>query len=94
MATVVNKHYQEYDVYIGRGSILGNPFPINDSIGDTREIVIDRYRDWLWKQVRCGKITKQYLKSLDGKRLGCFCSPKSCHGDIIVKAIKWAKENE
>jgi hypothetical protein len=31
------------------------------------------------------------LLELDGKRLGCFCKPKLCHGDIIVAAVNWAK---
>lgn len=26
MCEVVNKHYQEYDIYIGRGSKWGNPY--------------------------------------------------------------------
>jgi hypothetical protein len=28
------------------------------------------------------------LKELLGKRLGCFCAPSKCHGDILLKAIK------
>lgn len=92
--TVVNKHYQEYDVYIGRGSLLGNPFPINESIGETRAVVIEKYRKWLWKEIQKGNINTEYLKSLDGKRLGCFCAPAPCHGDVIIKAIEWLKENK
>jgi hypothetical protein len=94
VCVVVNKHYQEYDVYIGRGSVLGNPFPINESLGDTRAVVIEKYRVWLWQQIKAGVITLDYLRSLDGKRLGCFCSPAACHGDVIVQAVNWAKEQE
>lgn len=92
MCEVVNKHYQAYDVYIGRGSPLGNPFPIDESAGQTRAIVIEQYRRWLWKEIKEGRVTLDYLRSLDGKRLGCFCAPKACHGDVIVQAVKWAKE--
>lgn len=91
MCEIVNKHWQKYDVYIGRGSPLGNPFPINESIGDTREVVINKYRIWLWKQIREGRIATSYLRSLDGKKLGCYCAPKPCHGDIVVQAVAWAK---
>jgi hypothetical protein len=28
------------------------------------------------------------LNELLGKRLGCFCAPRKCHGDILLKAIK------
>jgi hypothetical protein len=77
-------------VYIGRGSIWGNPFPIDESVGDTREIVIEKYRSHLFSQVKNGEITIEQLSSLQGKTLGCFCKPKACHGDIIVKAVEWA----
>lgn len=89
MTTVVNKYKEDYDVYIGRGSIWGNPYTIGED-GD-REVVIAKYRSYLWSQIEAGFITKEQLLSLDGKRLGCFCKPKPCHGDIIVKAIEWIK---
>lgn len=88
---VVNRHYEEFDVYIGRGSLLGNPFPIDDSKGHTRKIVIAWYKIWLWERIKDGTITLDYLRSLDGKRLGCYCAPKACHGDIIKDAVEWAK---
>ena len=25
------------------------------------------------------------LKELEGKELGCWCSPNKCHGDVLVK---------
>lgn len=87
MCRVVNKYKEEYDVYIGRGSMWGNPFKIG--VDGTREQVIEKYRCWLWKQIKLGRITKEDLLTLDGKRLGCFCAPKSCHGDVLVKAVEW-----
>jgi len=27
------------------------------------------------------------LKLLQGKNLGCWCSPKSCHGDVLIDAF-------
>ena len=92
MCSVVNKYKEPYDVYIGRGSVLGNPFPINDNIGDTREVVIEKFRQYLLQSVKDGNITLEYLASLDGKVLGCFCKPKPCHGDVIVRAVAWAKK--
>ena len=90
MCSVVNKYRESYDIYIGRGSPLGNPFPINEAVGDTREVVIEKFRQYLFQCVRNGTITKEYLASLEGKVLGCFCKPKACHGDVIVKAVAWA----
>lgn len=91
MTKVVNKYKEPYNVYIGRGSKWGNPFKLTSE--DQRDKVISDYRKYLWKQVKSGEITKQDLLELDGKVLGCFCKPKKCHGDVIVKAIEWAKRN-
>jgi Domain of unknown function (DUF4326) len=93
MCKVVNKYKEPYDVYIGRGSIWGNPFAIDDSIGETREIVIEKYRTYLFKQLKNGNIRIEQLTGLKDKTLGCFCKPKPCHGDIIVKAVEWALRN-
>lgn len=90
MCTVVNKYKESYDVYIGRGSTWGNPFPITET--DTREIVIEKYRKYLWSMIKSGKVTLEMLLELDGKVLGCFCKPKACHGDVIVQAVEWAKK--
>lgn len=89
MCTVVNKYKSEYDVYIGRGSIWGNPFVMQDR--EDRARVITSYRKYLWEQIKQGKITKEMLIALDGKRLACYCAPQACHGDVIVAAVKWAK---
>ena len=32
------------------------------------------------------------LGELGGKRLGCWCAPLSCHGDVLVKLWKQANE--
>lgn len=93
MTTVVNKYkvnMSDLDtVYIGRGSPFGNPFKMDNE--DDRDKVIELYRHWLWKALQEGKITKEMLLSLDGKRLACYCAPKACHGHVLVKAIEWAK---
>lgn len=90
MCRVVNKFKEPYDVYIGRGSLWGNPFVIGRD--GTREDVIDKYTKYLWRELKNGRITKEMLISLDGKVLGCYCKPKSCHGDIIKKAVNWVKK--
>jgi len=90
MCIVVNNYKEGYDVYIGRGSMWGNPFAIGEH--GTREEVIELFRNHLWKMIKNGAITKEHLLSLDGKKLGCFCKPQACHGDVIVKAVEWAKK--
>jgi hypothetical protein len=82
---VVNKYKEKFDIYIGRGSAFGNPFVIGQD--GTREEVIEKYRDWFYKRIKNERFLKLVLK-LKGKRLGCFCKPLSCHGDIIVEFLE------
>lgn len=89
MCTVVNKYKDPFDIYIGRGSKWGNPFPITKT--SSRNEVIAKYKRHLWNQIKNGQITQQDLLELDGKVLGCFCKPKPCHGDVIKDAVNWAK---
>ncbi|WPH64848.1 hypothetical protein [Vibrio phage vB_VpaP_SJSY21] len=82
--TVVNKYKEDYDIYIGRGSFWGNPFPIDED--SPREDVIRRYRDHLRGLYRDDKSKfLNELMKLNGKKLGCFCKPQPCHGDVIVE---------
>lgn len=92
MCTVVNKHTDGYDVYIGRGSKWGNPFKMTDRSDEERERVIEEYRGYLWHKIKQGVITTEQLRELNGKKLGCFCKPKACHGDVIKNAVQWAED--
>lgn len=95
MTTVVNKYKVDMSdsdiVYVGRGSVWGNDEPMKDKSEEERARVIECYRHQLWKQINSGEITKEMLLELDGKRLACYCAPKRCHADVLVKAIEWAK---
>lgn len=83
--TVVNKYKSAYDVYIGRGSIFGNPFVIGRD--GTRDEVIAKFREQFARLILEGWIPLSELRKLKGKKLGCFCHPKACHGDIIAKVV-------
>jgi hypothetical protein len=79
MTTVVNRTTgAKYDVYIGRPSKWGNPFAIGKDGG--RAEVIARYREWIATQPHL----LADLHELRGKRLGCYCKPKACHGDVLA----------
>lgn len=80
-------------IYIGRGSVWGNKSEMKDRSDSERARVIQDYRKQLRDQLKSGTITKEMLLDLDGKRLACYCAPKACHGDVLVAAIEWAKEN-
>ena len=87
---VVNLRVDSFDVYIGRGSRWGNPYRISPDTD--RAEVIKRYRAHLWWQIQAGAVTLDDLLDLEGKVLGCYCKPADCHGDVIVKATMWARE--
>jgi hypothetical protein len=77
--TVVHCKRDEYDVYIGRPSKWGNPFVVGRD-GD-RETVIEKYRTWIMGQ---DELLAE-LHELRGKRLGCWCAPQACHGDVLAE---------
>ncbi len=80
---VVNLNKESYDVFIGRGSMWGNPFKIGKD--GTRSEVIEKYRDWITNSMdeEARKI-RSLVHTLRGKTLGCYCKPKACHGDILM----------
>jgi len=87
-------HVREgYDVYIGgpyrRGkwdlsaSKWRNPFKIGRD-GDRAE-VIEKYRRWITEGE--GRHLLADLHELEGKRLGCWCAPKPCHGGVLLELL-------
>lgn len=83
MATqVVNLRREFCDVEICRPGQWGNPFTIGRD--GTRAEVIDKYRDWIQTQPQL----LAQLPMLKGKRLGCYCAPLPCHGDILVELVE------
>lgn len=81
---VVNKYKESYDVYIGRGSIWGNPYTV-EQYG--RDECIEMYRKYISKRLLNEPNLSVELRKLIGKRLGCFCKPKPCHGDVLIEMI-------
>lgn len=83
---VVNLRAAPYDVYIGRGSIWGNPYshlPNSKAtylVQDRLEAIVC-YECW----IRDNEELLSQLKTLRGKVLGCYCKPQACHGDVLVK---------
>jgi hypothetical protein len=83
MTTVIHINQADSkDVYIGRGSIWGNPYRMAD--GFTRKECIDKYRIYLPTQPQL----MAQLESLRGKRLACHCKPLACHGDVLVALLE------
>lgn len=80
----------EYDIFIGRPSKWGNPFTVKEY---GREKAIEKYRLYIKDKLSSGELTKSDFKELHNKRLGCFCYPKKCHGDILKRIVDLLFEN-
>ena len=93
---VKNKDNDEpFDVYIGRGTRWGNPFPIGiGGVGDDREEVIKKYKEYFQKEILMNPDERKHLLSLRGYKLGCHCKPLACHGDIIAAYLNSDESNE
>jgi len=93
---VVNKrtHWAtQADVYIGRPSVLGNPYHLGPK--ETRGATIARYKAWLWEQIQAGGPVLDAIMDLKPEaNLVCWCHPQPCHGDVIMAAYAWLKSRE
>ena len=77
----------EYDIYIGRANAYrslsaskwANPFIMKNE--SERARVLEEYRKYILRN----KKLYNSLGELKNKKLGCFCSPLRCHGDVIKK---------
>ena len=96
--TVVNvKTGAAFDVYIGRdhgqhkNEGWGNPFPLPSNYNDfdeddqkyARRRSLEQYKDHIRKQPQL----MARLPELRGKRLGCWCHPEACHGDVLIELV-------
>lgn len=67
-------------VRVDRSSPWGNPFQIVGEIG--RDEVCDKFE--LYAQWRL-TVEPDWLKPLRGKNLACWCAPKRCHADTLLR---------
>lgn len=87
---VVHFQKEPYDIYIGRPSKWGNPFTHKEDtkaefVLPSREDAIEAYREWITNGD--GKHLLNDLHELEGKVLGCWCSPNACHGDVLIELV-------
>lgn len=94
MISIVNRRDGWTGEYIGRPSVLGNPFIIGKN-GNRNEIV-EKYRQYLWYEIQqenrpiCNELNRLKRLSINESiNLICWCSPKKCHGDVVKNCIEW-----
>ena len=83
---VVHCKKEEFDVYVGRGSKWGNPYShkegtLAEHVVGSRSEAIQKFEEYLLSNEEL----MGSLSELKGKTLGCWCKPKSCHGDILLR---------
>lgn len=79
---------QDCDIYIGRACNMGgwnlpkskwaNPYSLKQ-YGDKAISLYEEY-------IKSSPLIND-LEELRGKRLGCWCKPSPCHGDILIKLL-------
>jgi hypothetical protein len=93
---ILNKYKDDVTngIYIGRGSPLGNPYPITKT--EPRDKVIDEYEIYLRGKINAKDpvIIKALNQLNENSKLICFCSPKRCHGEVIEKLWKQKIQKE
>ena len=94
MVKVENKRtYRGPGVYIGRPSVLGNPFQIGPD--GNRSQVIAKYAAYGAGLMRSNTPYKREVLHLSevyqkkqGLTLICWCAPLACHGDVLARWIE------
>jgi len=91
MPEVLNKYKLNgrTGIYVGRGTIYGNPFVIGKD-GD-RATVIRKFEEYFNER---GELRRLALKELRGRNLICYCAPLACHADILLRYANNPIHNE
>jgi len=69
-------------IYVGRPTMFGNPYRVSKDCSLAMAIV--KYQHWL---VAHPAIVDAAIKCLRGRDLVCWCAPKPCHADILLKLV-------
>lgn len=86
----VNLRREEFDVYVGRRGhgflgYFGNPF---GRAGAPRGEALRLFVPWFGRKVLEDVEFLVRVLELRGLRLGCFCRPLPCHGQVYVDFIE------
>ena len=98
MTKIVNIYKDSYQIYIGRSGRgkdgdYGNPIRVGISChicGKThgKGETLLCYEVYLKNRLSVDEVFRESVKNLNGMVLGCFCKPKPCHGDVLIKYIQ------
>lgn len=82
------------NVYIGgkvEVQVDGKIFSIDDSpfvnpFGEG-ERATKQYEKYIKSKIDADPWLRSLTRALKGKSLGCWCKPRCCHGDVLIKII-------
>ncbi|WLG46738.1 DUF4326 domain-containing protein [Pseudomonas sp. FP1740] len=82
-----------YDIYIGRGTLWGNPYQMGKE-GARDEVIAKFAYDFERRFLKLPEKFDENIEKLRGKTLGCHCKPAPCHGDIIANYLNSQDDGE
>ena len=62
-----------------------NPWTIEDC--GSREECLQRYEEY----VRNDQLKMESIDEIEGKQLGCYCAPRDCHANVLLKILSEKK---
>ncbi|MCP3985360.1 MAG: DUF4326 domain-containing protein [bacterium] len=90
--SVPRAHMLSEGLRTGEDGWLGNPHPIGRcelcAEDHTRDECIEAFRADFHIKLADDAAFRRAVLDLRGKRLGCYCKPKPCHGDVIRDYIE------
>ena len=71
--------------YPSKSSIWANPYKIDKNT--CREEVIAKYDVYIRNKLKNDVELVEKLQNLKNKKLGCWCYPEMCHGNVLIQVI-------
>jgi hypothetical protein len=94
MPKVLSRRYGQLSCVTGfitvdRGTVWGNPFVMETE--KDRDKVCDLFEQYAkWRLT----VEPEWLKPLRGKDLACWCAPKRCHAETLLRLANADAEGE
>lgn len=83
--------YPKGAVRVDRGSDWGNPFVMRDQSTVERDRVCDLFEQYAaWRL----SVEPDWLRPLRGKSLACWCVPKRCHAETLLRLANAPREGD
>lgn len=76
-----------------QNSPFANPFKVDNSKPESRDEAISKYVTYIAGKLLEDPELNNTLLSYKGKRLGCWCHPEPCHGDVLAEYIENPRES-